>query len=46
MTTRVVWLCRHCNQPITFTCAVDRLGPGEYRVHAAPHIHAHRIQHQ
>ena len=46
MTTRVVWLCSRCRQPVCFTADVDRLGPGDYLVHATPHIQAHLAQHR
>lgn len=46
MTTRIVWLCHHSTQPVCFTADVDRLAPGEYRVHADIHITAHMRQHR
>lgn len=46
MTLLVVWLCRRCIQPVTFTADITRLGPGDYRAESARHIHAHNRQHQ
>ena len=46
MTTRVVWVCSRCDAPIHFTADVERLGPGDYPVHSAPHMAAHLRQHR
>lgn len=46
MTRPVIWYCRACDKPVSFTCRLEPLDSTTYRVHAEPHINAHQAQHR